>query len=330
MPPLSELHDGLGESSVYIADSNTLRYLPQEAIAADRQVKLQSGEGSKSWLTLERILSRFLEADLTRGDTVVGVGGGVVCDITAFAASLYMRGCDLVLIPTTLLAMVDAALGGKTGINFGGYKNMVGSFYPAREVRICPETLGTLSEREYLSGLAEVIKSAMLGDADLLTTLEQERERVLRRDPGLLRDIVGACVEIKGAIVERDLRETGERAHLNLGHTFAHALESVEGLGIWSHGEAVAWGLARAMELGVLEERTDEGYARRVRAILDAYGYRTDPIPGAARAIQNAMRRDKKRRGADVRFVLQEQLGSTFVAGVAPEHLEQVLEPTST
>lgn len=325
---LDELFNDLDPGAFFIHDPNTERYLPTQTVldvSPDHRQRLPSGEGSKSWLSLERILSRMLESDMTRGDTVVGVGGGVVCDIAAFAASLYMRGCRLVLVPTTLLAMVDAALGGKTGINFGGFKNMVGSFYPAHEIRICPETLVTLPESEYLSGLAEVIKSALLGDSALLELLEGQREAILARDPELMRTIVWSCLRIKGDIVERDLRERGERAFLNLGHTFAHALESVQGLGMWSHGEAVAWGLARAMELGLLDGRTDASYATRVRRLLDAYGYRTDPIPSAAGAIRDAMQKDKKRLGRGIRFVLQESLGHTFVSEVADDHLARVL-----
>ena len=321
---LDSLEDVGGGTTVYVSDRNTERFLPGD-VADDHSIKLQSGEGSKSWLTLERILSRLLEAEMTRSDTVVGIGGGVLCDVAAFAASLYMRGCNLILYPTTLLAMVDASLGGKTGINFGGYKNMIGSFYPASEVRICPETLATLSDAEFKSGLAEVIKTAMLGDAELLDMLESRRDEVVSRDPDLLRDIVWRCVLVKGSIVERDLRETGERAFLNLGHTFGHALESVQGLGTWSHGEAVAWGIARAMELGEREGVTSPAHADRARSILALYEYRTDAMPSAATALKDAMRRDKKRRDGDVRFVLQRDLGETFVRTVDPANLDAVL-----
>ncbi|MFW5789568.1 MAG: 3-dehydroquinate synthase family protein, partial [Spirochaetota bacterium] len=197
----ADLYEGLDGSAFCVADTNTERYLPS---GSARHV-LPAGETSKSWAQLELLLRGMLDADLTRAGRVVAVGGGVVCDIGALAASLYMRGCTLVLVPTSLLAMVDAAVGGKTGIDFGGYKNMVGSFYPASEVRICIDTLATLSEREYRSGLAEVIKTAMLGDGALLDTLERNHERVVARDPELLEGVVWACVEVKGGIVEADL-----------------------------------------------------------------------------------------------------------------------------
>ncbi len=319
--PHPELYSGLDDQVFCIADRGTARYLPERRV----HLVLPTGEASKSWSELERILGRMLESDLTRTSTVVGVGGGVVTDISAFAASVYMRGCGLVLVPTTLLAMVDAALGGKTGINFGGYKNMIGTFCPADEVRISTATLATLPKREYLSGLAEVIKTALLGDPKLLDLLENEQPRVLSRDDDLLAEIVWACASVKGEIVEADLTENGVRAYLNLGHTFGHALETVQGLGTWSHGEAVAWGIARAMELGVLVGITDRAYALRVRELLERYGYRVNPIPEAAGAIRDAMQKDKKRRGAEVRFVLQRDLCETLVTGVAADALTAVL-----
>lgn len=315
------LYDELESPVLYVADSNTARFLPP----GSAHVVVSPGEASKSWLGLERILSEMLALDLTRRSVLVGVGGGVVSDIVALAASLYMRGCRLVLVPTSLLGMVDAAVGGKTGINFGGYKNMVGTFYPAGEVRISTETLHTLPEREYQSGLAEVIKTAMLGNERLLGVLESEQERIASRDPELLAEIVWACVEVKGEIVQADLRESGVRAHLNLGHTFAHALESVQGLGVWSHGEAVAWGLARALELGVAASITPPEYARRIIHLLSRYGFRIDPLPEATIAVRNAMRKDKKREGDAIRFVLQSAPCETVVTAVEASVVDAVL-----
>jgi 3-dehydroquinate synthase len=321
----ADLYRDVDPNAFCIADANTSRYLPDFGI----HHTLPAGEAAKSWSELERILGRMLDAELTRGSLVVGTGGGVVSDIAALAASLYMRGCRLTLVPTTLLAMVDAAVGGKTGVNFGGYKNMVGTFYPADHVLIAPQTLETLSEREYRSGLAEVIKTAMLGDDGLLAMLEDEQESVLGRDPELLSEIVWTCVGVKGEIVEADLTESGVRAHLNLGHTFAHALESVQGLGLWSHGEAVAWGLARALELGAVAGMTDPAWVERVMAILSRYGYRTEPIPEATGEIIGAMRRDKKRLGREIRFVLQKGPGETIVSGIDTSLVEAVLNGTA-
>ena len=320
-----QLFRGIDPVRFFVADTNTDRFLPRD----EKQLVLAAGESSKSWNELESVLNAMLLADLTRDSSVVGVGGGVTCDLAGLAASVYMRGCNLVLVPTTLLAMVDAGLGGKTSVNFGGYKNMVGTFYPAREIRLCPELLHTLPQREYLSGLAEVIKTAMIGDPELFDLLGRETARIEQRDDELLGDIVWRCVLVKGGIVQTDLRETGVRAHLNLGHTFAHALESEKGLGSWSHGEAVAWGLARAMEAGVAAGVTAPDYARRVFSLLDAFGFRTGALPEASDAMLAAMRKDKKRQGISNRFVLQESLGRTVVTELGDALVRSVLEGTA-
>lgn len=317
----SDLFLELPRERLCVADTNTTRI----AAAEPDQFVLESGEASKSWSQLERILAELLERNLPRDGAVIGVGGGVVCDIAACAGSLFLRGCTVVLVPTSLLAMVDAALGGKTGINFGGYKNMVGTFYPAAEVRICTELLHTLPEHEFKSGLAEVIKSAMLGDTELFNTLELQRQSVMRREDDVLEEIVWRSIMVKGRIVEADLRETGSRAFLNLGHTFAHALESVDGLGRRSHGEAVAWGIGRALMLGVAIGLTKREYAHRVTELLAAYGYPLE-IDADSSQLLAAMQRDKKRRDGAVRFVLQADAESTVLEPVPTDDVRQALE----
>ncbi len=298
---------------LYVFDANTSTLFGRNARP---QAEIGTGEPNKSWESASVIQTAALENELTRGSTMVGIGGGLVCDVTAFCASIYMRGCGLVLVPTTLLAMVDAAVGGKTGINYLGYKNIVGSFYPARTVYVFAETLATLPEREYRSGLAEVIKTALIGDRTLYVLLERERSGIEKRDPDLLRDIIGRCIAVKGKIVERDPREDGVRAHLNLGHTFAHALESAAGLARWTHGEAVAWGMARAMDLGCRLGITDRAYADGVKALLVSYGFQIEKVGIDPQVITSAMRKDKKRRHAALRFVLQRDLCVTVVEEV--------------
>jgi 3-dehydroquinate synthase len=279
-------------------------------------VVLPPGERRKGWAGIRTIHRAALRRELTRGDAMIGVGGGIVCDMTAFAASVYMRGCRLILVPTTLLAMVDAAVGGKTGINFSGYKNMIGSFYPAEEIRVFISSLQSLSLREYRNGLAEVIKTALLGDRDLYEILVHQRERILSRDPQLLMEVVRSCVALKGALVEKDFREGGIRAHLNLGHTFAHALQSVESFRGRTHGEAVAWGIGKAMELGTRLAVTDPGYAEQVKALLASYGFGLTVKGLDPSRLSAAMRKDKKRLGESLRFVLQRKLGQTVVREV--------------
>ena len=287
---------------------------------------MEPGEEEKHWGSVQRILSAAVEASLGRDALFYGVGGGVIGDITSFAASIYMRGCGIKLIPTTLLAMVDASLGGKTGINFRGYKNMVGSFYPAWEIILCPEVLRTLPEKEYLSGLAEVIKHALLKPSEWLQRLEEEREAVLSRNSGLLLELIAASLLVKADLVEKDFREQGIRAHLNLGHTFAHALESVSRFSTWSHGEAVAWGILRALKAGVLMGITEPSYANRVEKLLRAYGFRLSAPNYPPEKLLEAMGQDKKKRGGRVRFVLQEGWGRTIRREIPGDILHRILE----
>jgi len=291
-------------------DANTAPLFPDQGVP--RHV-WPPGEAFKTWAQIDGLLRQALDIGLARDSTIAGVGGGVVTDMAAFAASLYMRGCRLVLVPTTLLAMVDAALGGKTGVDYQGFKNLVGTFYPAQELRIWPGALATLPDRDYRSGLAEVIKHAFLVDADLLALLEDRRDAVLARDPGVVDEVVRRAVLVKAGVVQRDLRETGERAFLNLGHTFGHALESVVGFdGSWTHGEAVCWGMARALDLGVTLGKTDSAWRERALRVMAAYGFRLQAPGVEARAVVAAMRNDKKKKQGLVRFVLQEAQGRTF------------------
>ena len=295
--------------------------------SAARSVVLPAGETAKSWRWTEKILTAALEAGLGRDGRLVGVGGGVVCDLTAFAASLYMRGCRLSLVPTTLLAMVDAALGGKTALNLGSAKNLVGTFYPAEELVIWIPALATLPEAELRSGLAEAIKTALLGDPALLELLRARRTDLLLGEPEALEEAVFRSLAVKGRIVENDLRESGERAILNLGHTFAHALESATGFRRFRHGEAVAWGLGKALELGVALGVTDRALGREVTSLLEGFGFSLNNPPGlAARTLLAAMRADKKRRAGGLRVVLLRGVGSPEVRAVEEEPVLAALE----
>jgi 3-dehydroquinate synthase len=296
-----------GEQALFVCDEHTVRYVPH----GGETVVLSSGEANKSWDSVSLILEKALERRLGRDDRFVGVGGGVVCDTAAFAASVYMRGARLTLAPTTLLAMVDAALGGKTGIDFHDAKNLVGTFYPAEEVQICLATLCTLSGREYLSGIAEGLKHAFLGEESLYSMFRNERTAVLAREPRCLERIVAGSIEVKGSIVEADPKEGGIRAHLNLGHTFAHALESVTGFCTYTHGEAVAWGIGRASRLGVALGITDRRYAASVIALLADYGYPVSGVRFDADRFLEYMKADKKRKAGEIRFVVQERFGVT-------------------
>ena len=306
---LGELH---GFRGLVVCDTNTAPYVSESELST---LILPAGEAHKNWDSVDLILSRAVELELGRDDTLVGFGGGVVCDMTGFAASIYLRGCNLMLVPTTLLSMVDASIGGKTGIDYAGYKNLVGAFYPAGQVHICIDVLKTLPEREYRSGLAEVIKHGFLGAEDLVDLFESNMDAVRGRQRSAVELCISRSLDVKGAIVAEDPREGGVRAFLNLGHTFAHALEASAGFGAWSHGEAVAWGIDRAMLAGVLAGATDPIYAQRVHTLLSRCGYRLGPIPDGIDelSVVAAMKQDKKKKDGALRFVLQRSLGNNLV-----------------
>ena len=315
---------------IWVCDSVTREFLPSEVSSHDPCVVLSPGESAKNWDSVMKILDAALDIPLGRDGTVVALGGGVVCDLAAFAASIYMRGCRLILIPTTLLAMVDASLGGKTGIDYREYKNIVGSFYPAEEIHLYAGLLRSLPEKEYRSGLAEVLKHALLAPGTLFEELKLERTQVLERSLSLLNDLIPRSLMVKAKIVEEDPTEQGIRAHLNLGHTFGHALESVLGLGAVPHGYAVAWGIARAMEAGVALGETDPSYAEQVKTFLESYDYDLAiRIPDLDVYLQR-IRHDKKSRDGRVRFVLQRRLGETFTGSLEEDLLRAVLQAYSS
>jgi len=310
-----------GEPTVAVFDEHTCALF---GAGTANPVTLPAGESSKSWLSVQAVLEECTARGMGRDGEIAGVGGGVVCDITAFAASLYMRGCRLTLVPTTLLAMVDAAIGGKTGIDFLGYKNLVGTFYPASRIIIAASAVQGLPDREYLSGLAEVIKTALIGDAELFALLDAERPAVVARKPEVVEEVIRRSLVVKGRIVEEDPKELGIRALLNLGHTFGHALETATDFTGWTHGEAVAWGMGRALAAGVRMGITDPGFAHRVESLLRGYGFRLE-APVGYEALRPGLQHDKKRRGGALRLVIPCAAGDVRIREAAEEDLAAVL-----
>jgi 3-dehydroquinate synthase len=310
------------DAALTVYDTNTVRLFGAGSL---NPVTIPAGESAKGWPSVQSILSHCATLGFGRDATIAGVGGGVVCDVTAFAASLYMRGCGLVLIPTTLLAMVDASLGGKTGIDFEGYKNMVGTFYPASRILISVDTVRSLPDREYLSGIAEVIKTAIIGDVELLSLMEKGHEAIMSRDPAVVQEMIRRSLAIKGRIVEEDPRESGPRALLNLGHTFGHALETATGFTGWTHGEAVAWGMGRALAAGARMGVTNGDFAHRVRTLLKEYGFRLT-ARASFEELLPAIERDKKRRGGAIRLVIPHGAGDVRVHEAAPELVAESLQ----
>jgi len=312
------------KSVLAVFDTNTRKLFPNTIHV--EEIVLQPGEITKKWDSIEAILSKAVDVGAARDSLFVGVGGGVVCDMTAFAGSIYMRGAEIILIPTTLLAMADAALGGKTGIDFLKFKNMIGTFAPAAEVRICIDLLDSLPEREYMSGLAEIIKHGLLWDTEILNILTNQYEAVLERDHDVLIKLVELSIGVKAWYVEQDAVESGIRAHLNLGHTFGHALESVSNFTGFSHGEAVIWGIIKALKTGVIMGVTDSNWLTEVLKLVEKYSYNLQtPDDIDTLAIINALKKDKKKKGSSVQFVLQKNQGTTFLSPVNDEVLVEVL-----
>lgn len=316
------------DENLYAANVSLRRFW--QTVDGKRRLILPSGEEKKSADTLFHILDAAFEADLDRSSTMVAVGGGVLTDMSGLAASLFKRGCAVVFYPTTLLSMVDAAIGGKTGIDYRGLKNMIGTFYPAQKVIIDLDFLQTLPEAEYRSGLGEVIKTAMLGDAELFKLLQTEKTAVLKRDATVLEEIVARCVKVKAAFVSDDFREKGARALLNFGHTFGHALEAVAGLGALSHGEAVVWGIDKSLQAAQLLGKENGVYYEEFRSMINGYGFDVDKSLADFDAFLKALSADKKSRGGELPFVLQSGLCETFQAPLSEEILKRVLLPRTS
>jgi 3-dehydroquinate synthase len=281
-------------------------------------IVVPDGEASKSWPTLHEVLTRLLESKAERTTTLIALGGGVVGDVGGFAAAIYQRGMPFVQVPTTLLAQVDSSVGGKTGINHALGKNMIGAFHQPRAVLIDTDCLGTLPDRELSAGLAEVIKTAVIGSPAFFEWLEANLERLVAREPDALVHAVAQSCAIKSAVVAADEREAGERALLNLGHTFGHAIEAGVGYGEWLHGEAVAAGMMCAARLS---ERLGWFAAidvARLRALLRRAALPVEAPPLGADRYLALMSRDKKVVGGAIRFVLLRGIGDAVLTDDVP------------
>jgi 3-dehydroquinate synthase len=279
-------------------------------------VPVAPGEGSKNWRELERVVEALLALGVERSDHVVAFGGGMVGDLTGFAASILRRGCRLVQVPTTLLAQVDSSVGGKTAINAAAGKNLVGTFYQPSAVLIDPTTLDTLPVRELRAGYAEVVKYGLISDPGFFQWCEANGAALLSGDAGARAKAIETCVAAKAAIVAADERETaGIRALLNLGHTFGHALEAEAGFSDrLLHGEAVAIGMALAFRFSAGRGLCPAEDAERVERHLAAAGLPTRPEIGTPGSLVVHMAQDKKASGGRVAFILARGIGDAFVA----------------
>jgi len=296
----------------------------------DTDVYLMSdGEQFKTLQTLEAIIGDLLAKGHKRSTTVVALGGGVVGDIAGYVAATYQRGVPFIQVPTTLLSQVDSSVGGKTAVNHELGKNMIGAFYQPKGVYVDTDTLKTLPERELSAGLAEIIKHGVLADSDYFDAVEEDIGPLRQKDEAaLIRAIKGSC-KIKAAVVAEDERESGKRALLNFGHTFAHAIEIGMGYGQWLHGEAVGVGMVMAADLSARLGRCSIDDSKRIKALVERAGL---PVSGPSEVSTNAMlafmAKDKKATDAGLRFVLIEgRIGKTeIVQDVPVSALRETLE----
>lgn len=295
------------------------------AIAPTALCPLPDGESYKSFEQVQRILDALLDCGADRKSIVVALGGGVVGDMAGFAAAIFMRGIRFVQVPTTLLAQVDSSVGGKTGVNHARGKNLIGAFHQPVLVVSDTDTLRTLPQRELSAGLAEILKHGLLADAAYFDAIVAQLPALRACAPEALTSAIARSCEIKAGVVARDERESGERALLNLGHTFGHAIEALTGYGTWLHGEAVGCGLCLAADLSHRCGLIDESAVQRIEAAVAAAGLPTR-IPGLSlRDALTAMAGDKKAEAGELRFILIECIGRAVQRRVEPRLVEETL-----
>jgi 3-dehydroquinate synthase len=313
------------DKTVIITDTNLCRHYQKDFPPSCNVVEITSGEEVKTLETVKEICLKLMGIGADRSSFIVGIGGGVVSDIAGFVASIYMRGIPFGFVSTTILAQVDAGVGGKNGVNLAGYKNMVGVFNQPQFVICDLNLLKTLPRKELLSGFAEIVKHAVIGDPELFSYLEANYERGLSLDREVIERLVCDSVVIKSSIVNRDEKEGGERRLLNFGHTFGHAIEKLTGI---SHGEAVSIGMAIASRLShkwgylTLEE------VERIETLLKKLGLPVR-LPCAPGDLLNAIRKDKKRNGSHIHFVLLRAVGHAFVEEMPIHELGDAIQGSS-
>ena len=308
------------ENVVIITDVNVKRFY-QNKFPPHPVITIQTGEKIKTLDTVRNIYGKLVEFGVDRSTVIVGIGGGIVCDITGFVASTFLRGVNFGFVSTTLLSQVDASVGGKNGVNFQGYKNMIGVFNQPEFVICDLNLLNTLPEKEVLCGLAEIVKHAAIGDGDLFQYLEEQYQKALALDSAVIERLVYDSVVIKSGIVNRDEKEKGERRKLNFGHTFGHAIEKTVGV---RHGEAVSAGMVMASELSVKKGYLQAKNAQRIKTLLEDLKLPTH-IHADKKTVFDALQKDKKRKGDRIYFVFLEDMGKSFVDQISLKELEDII-----
>ncbi len=309
------------EKTIVITDTNVAKHY-RNVFPECPVIEIGTGEGIKTLDTARDIYAALVDLGAQRSSFILGIGGGIVCDITGFVASTYLRGVRFGFVSTTLLSQVDASVGGKNGVNFEGYKNMVGVFSQPEFVVCDMELLKTLPEKELVNGFGEIVKHAAIGSRDMFDFIAENCEKALKLDPDAIERLVYDSVVIKAGVVNRDEKEAGERRKLNFGHTFGHAFEKTVKP---SHGEAVAAGMAMAAALsvrrGLLEKEKAESLVDLIKKLNLPASFEIEP-----EKILDALGKDKKREGDSIHFILLEDIGQAVIQDIPIEELENFLK----
>ncbi|MGN0241980.1 MAG: 3-dehydroquinate synthase [Candidatus Weimeria sp.] len=304
-----------------VSDTNVASYYIDDVRDALREVSgeitqfvFQAGEASKNLSVVEDLYESLIRSHFDRKDLLVALGGGVVGDMTGFAAATYLRGIDFIQVPTSLLAMVDSSIGGKTGVDFRAFKNMVGAFYMPRLVYMNLSVLKSLPEEQFRSGMGEVIKHGLIADRDYFDFLIRDMEKICSFDPDSILHVVKRSCEIKGAVVEKDPKEQGIRATLNFGHTIGHAVEKLSKFSLF-HGQCVAVGSVAAAYLSMKRGLISESDYQQIRQVLSDYGLPVSVSAGTFHAdeILKTTKSDKKMQAGKIKFILLEQIGKAVI-----------------
>ena len=311
-----------GKKCIVITDTNLVRLYGDKFPERIPIVEIGLGEKNKTMQTLEFIFDKFLEYEADRSTYVVAIGGGIVCDVAGFAASIFMRGLSFGFVSTTLLSQVDASVGGKNGVNFRGYKNMIGVFNQPDFVICDTEMLKTLDPKEFRSGFAEIVKAGAIKDAALFEYCENNADKALNFDMEVVDKMVYDSVAVKANVVEADEREKGERRLLNFGHTFAHAIEKLTGI---LHGEAVGIGMVLASKVSEKLGLISASDSERITAAIKQYGLPVVPNTDIG-DLFSAMKLDKKREGDEIHLVLLESIGHAVTKKVSYTELESIVD----
>ena len=338
-----EIQGNTGLSKIYIGErlQNLNKYIPSDnvVVVSDKNVShhylalfpdtevilMDTGETHKTLDTVMWVYQKLLDAGAQRSTFIVGIGGGIVCDVAGFVASTYLRGLRFGFVSTTLLSQVDASVGGKNGVNFQGYKNMIGVFNQPEFVICDLNLLTTLPEKERLCGFAEIVKHAVIKDAALFDYMENNTESILSLATDTIEKLVLDSVVIKSGVVSRDEKETGERRKLNFGHTFGHAIEKTSGM---PHGEAVSLGMVLAAFLSVKRGILPAGHAERIVRLLRNLKLPTK-IDLNMKDLMGALKKDKKRTGDKIHFVLLEGIGKAVIEDIPIIELDQLFEDST-